>query len=188
LKQWSKHEQEMKEQLLEKLIAGPKKTFLHRTFNFLSFLMGVAGFLMLVGQLVGLYFYNMDPIQSLMRCYVVLMCALIVLNEMGWTSVVRESDILRIWIFRGIFYSFVGVLGMEEMDTESASAHTTAASQKVALKFIQIVAYVMVGCGIAYFIMGCLCLQLLRNRIVTDYEQRCKEAKANRQKIIETVV
>lgn len=145
--------------------------------------MGIAGVLMLLGQLVGVYFYEGDPVQGVMRCYVVLMCVLIVLNELQWTKFIRESAILRIWITRGIFYAFVGVLGLEENDTQNASEHKSATGRAQALEFIDIVAYLMIGCGISYFVMGCLCLQLLRNRVLTDYEQRVKEAKVNRQKV-----
>ena len=123
----------------------------------------------------------MDPVQGVMRCYVVLMCLLVILNELQWTQFIRESAILRIWITRGIFYSFVGVLGMDENDT-SAVATQHFRGQTQALKFVEVVAYIMVACGIVYFAMGCLCIQLIYNRAVADYEQRCNEAKANRKK------
>ena len=118
-----------------------------------------------------------------MRCYVILMCLIIILNELEWTKFIRESAILRIWITRGIFYSFVGVLGLEENDTETTDEqHTQVIGHDQALIFIQIVAYIMVGCGILYFVMGCICLQLVRNRVMTDYEQRCSEATTNRKR------
>ena len=116
-----------------------------------------------------------------MRCYVVLMCLLVILNELQWTQFIRESAILRIWITRGIFYSFVGVLGLEENDTSAVAAEHFK-GQAQALQFVEVVAYSMVACGCAYFVMGCLCIQLIHNRIVTDFEERCSEAKANRKK------
>jgi hypothetical protein len=106
---------------------------------------------------------------------------LVIINELQWTQFIRESAILRIWITRGIFYSFVGVLGMEENDTTLvATQHFTG--QEQALKFVEVVAYMMVACGIVYFVMGCLCIQLIYNRAVADYEERCNEAMANRKR------
>ncbi|CAB9522370.1 COPI associated protein [Seminavis robusta] len=185
LKEWSKKEEanqnEQMRSQLERLTKGPRKSCLHRTFNLLSFVMGMAGFLMIIGQLIGLYYYEMDPIQGIMRGYVVLMSLLVILTELQWFQFIRESAILRIWITRGIFYSFVGVLGLEENDTTKISSeHVGVAS---AVKFVEVVAYIMVGCGCLYFVMGCLCLQLIYNRVVTDYEQRVSEAKANQKKV-----
>lgn len=187
LKAWKQHEATQEESALratlKDLTEGPQKTCLHRTFSFLSFLMGMTGLLMLIGQLVGLYFYELDPIQGVMRCYVCLMCFIVILNELEWFNFIRESAILRIWITRGIFYSFVGVLGLVEIDTEKASHHTTMQGQGAALKFIEVVAYMMVACGMLYFAMGCLCLQILRNRVMADYDQRSAEVKANNKKV-----
>ena len=143
--------------------------------------MSIAAILMLVGQLIGLYYYEVDTIQGVMRVYVVLMCVVIVLNELEWTDFIRESSILRIWVPRGMFYSFVGVLGIEEDDTEYTRQYSVGEEQ--ALQFIIIVAYIMVACGVAYFVMGCLCLQLLRNRVVSDYDEKCKEAMASQKKV-----
>jgi hypothetical protein len=185
LQEWSKFQEkketlEMKTQL-DKLTQGPKKGFIHRMFNFISFWMGIAGFLMIIGQVIGLQYYEVDPIQAVMRCYVVLMCLLVIVNELQWFQFIRESAILRIWITRGIFYSFVGVLGMEENDT-TAVATVPYTGQAQALKFVEVVAYMMVACGMVYFVMGCLCIQLIYNRAVADYEERCNETMANRKR------
>lgn len=34
----------------------------------------------------------------------------------------------------------------------------------------------MLAVGLIYFVLGCLCVQLIRNRVVADYEQRRKDA------------
>ena len=187
LKEWSEHEEQTETAKLRaeltRLKNKPKKSCMHRLFNLISFLMGTTALLMTTGQLAGLYLYEVDPLEGVVRCYVVLMCFVILLNELEWTKFIRDSAILHIWITRGIFYSFVGVLGLEENDTTTAdSEHSAMIGHDQAMNFILVVAYMMVACGVLYFGMGCLCLQLVRNRVMADYEQRSTEATTDQKR------
>ena len=142
------------------------------------------------GQIVGLAYEDIDILSCVMRGYVMVLCALIVCNEAEWTALVRNSRILRYWITRGLFYAFVGVIGLQQNDhaTEvEPYLHDSSAS----LRFIKVVAWLMVAVGALYFGMGALCLQILYNRLRRDYEDRVKRAVHVRKladNLVESVV
>lgn len=135
---------------------------------------------MCIGQIVGIYFYKVGPIQLVLRIYVIVMCIMVMMNELQFTKFIRDSAILRMWISRGMFYTFVGVLGMEENDAGVAE-HKGVSGRQAALQFVKVVALLMLVAGLVYFVMGCLCIQLVKNRVVADYEQRCKDADDRRR-------
>lgn len=146
---------------------------MHRFFRMISFMSGCAAFLMGLGQVVGMTFEDMDLISYVLRGYVIVLCVLVVFNEGEWTSLIKNSSILRYWVTRGLFYSFVGVIGIQQNDhVEEPDRDEDSAS----LKFIKVVAFLMVGFGAIYFGMGVLCLQIYYNRLRRDYEERRSRA------------
>jgi hypothetical protein len=44
------------------------------------------------------------------RCFAVLLCALIVFIESEWDMVLQRLKVMHLWIFRGLFYAFVGLI------------------------------------------------------------------------------
>ena len=70
---------------------------------------------------------------------------------------------------------------MEENDVEKAEEHKGVSGRQTALQFVKVVAGMMLASGFMYFVLGCLCVQLIRNRVVADYEQRCKDADDRRR-------
>jgi hypothetical protein len=94
-------------------------------------------------------------------------------NEWEW-FLTRDSKILQLWFTRGLFYSFVGVLGLEENDTASSKA----AVPQMATTYIAVVAWLMVATGMLYSLLGLLCLQGWEQRLRRDYAQRRERAAA----------
>lgn len=154
---------------------------MHKFFNFISLVVILAAINMAVGQFVGMKFETVGPIQYVLRIYVIVLCLLVILVELEWTRFARESFILRMWITRGLFYAFIGILGLEENDTSTkkGSSHTS-----ISLNYIKAVAWVMVVCGTLYFLMGAFCLQIYYNRMRKDYEERLEHARHVRQSAI----
>jgi hypothetical protein len=175
---WSKKEQdtalqerneELRAQYEEEV--HPSRRWLHKFFVLVSTVSGIAAFSMCLGQLIGIAFQQVGPIQYVLRVYVIILCLLVILNELEWTKYTRESKIMRIWITRGMFYSFIGVLGLEENDTSSIK-NTNEQGYNFSLQFVKAVAWVMVSCGALYFFMGMFCMQIVYNSMRADYEQR----------------
>jgi hypothetical protein len=140
----------------------------------------IASFLMALGQLIGMLYQKEGPIQYVLRIYVILLCFLAILTELEWTAFARESAILRFWVTRGFFYSFIGILGLEENDT-SADKDTSFNNIDAAREFTKVVAWMIIGVGIAYSLMGLCCLQVLYKRQRADYEARVERAGVVRE-------
>lgn len=153
----------------------PKKTCTHRLFRFVKFLAIIAAFAMIIGQLVGIAFNLVGPIQYVLRVYMIGFCTVMILNEVEWISFFYQSSLLSNWISRGVLYSFVGTIGISQYTTEAPSTSDAAAVSgfpKAALLYIQVVAWGMVAIGMLYFLLGIFCCQLVYQNVRKDYEQR----------------
>lgn len=156
---------------------NPSRRFMHRFFNLIALITGVCGFLMGVGQIVGMTFENLDIISYVLRAYIMVLSVLVALIEMEWTAFVLNSSILRIWITRGLFYAFVGVIGIQQNDNVIyRDDDHRVINKSPSLQFIRVVAWLMVACGVLYLGMGVACLQIYYNRLRRDYEERCGRA------------
>lgn len=141
-----------------------------------STLAGLTATGMMLGQALGFLFQVGGPIQYFLRFYVVLLSLIVILSECECTKFIRESGILKHWMSRGLLYAFVGLLGLEQMDT-SSSRNQDRRGFQVSMKFMEGVAWVMVGCGVLYFVMGAFCLHLVLNRLRHDYQERLTRAR-----------
>lgn len=156
---------------------NPKRHPLHKFFKFVSFVVGVSAFLMMIGQFVGIAFESVGPIQYVLRVYVIMLCMLTILNELEWSTFTTSSKLLNLWVTRGVIYAFIGVLGLEENDVSPESKNMSYATRTVALNFIKAVAWMMISCGVLYFVMGVFCLQLAEKKMRESYETRVERSK-----------
>jgi hypothetical protein len=155
---------------------NPKRSIIHSFFRMISFMTGCSAFLMGLGQIIGMTYNHIDTISYVLRSYVIALCFLVVMVEAEWTSFVRNSSILRYWITRGLFYSFVGIIGIQQNDHVEERNPSESRRDSASLKFIRVVAWLMVASGVVYFMVGILCMQIIYNRLRRDYEERCKRA------------
>jgi hypothetical protein len=173
----TERERELQQQLHDEI--NPKRRWLHHVFILVSIVAGLSALNMALGQFIGIAYGKVGPIQYVLRVYVILLCALVILNELEWTKLTRDSTILHLWVTRGMVYAFIGVLGLEENSTTQANQN--AEGRGTALGYIMVVAWLMVGCGTLYFCMGVLCLQLVCNRMREDYQHRLIRSKETRR-------
>jgi hypothetical protein len=151
----------------------PTKRPAHRLVLLFRGITVLAALNMAVGQVLGIVFETAGPVQYVLRFYVVLLCLLVILNELEYFALTVESRILHYWVTRGALYAFIGLLGLEENDT---SAGVSTSSSSVATTYVKAVAWVMIGIGATYFLMGLFCLQFVYDRIRMDYERRLERA------------
>jgi hypothetical protein len=170
-----KKEEKLRSELDEEL--HPSRKCLHQIFIFISIITTLSALLMGIGQFIGIYFQQEGLVQYVIRIYVIALCVIVMFNEMEFTKMVRESAMLRIWITRGAIYAFIGILGLEESEASPTSNHQDSAGRDRALTFVMVIAWIMVGLGVLYFVMGVLCLQLVSNRLREDYQERVERSK-----------
>jgi hypothetical protein len=180
---WARQEEESaQEALRERLIAqqdedlAPSRSWIHRFMIMVSALAGLTAVGMVLGQALGFIFQVGGPIQYFLRFYVVLLSLLVILNECECTKFIRESGILNHWMSRGLLYAFVGLLGMEQLNT-SSSRNQDRRGFQVSMRFMEFVSWIMVACGVLYFVMGAFCLHLVLNRLRHDYQERLARAR-----------
>lgn len=187
LDQWSSQEQENEERERRDELraqyeteANPKRRIFHKFIVFLSAVAVCSSLFMGLGQLIGTMYQEQGPIQYVLRLYVVMFCLLAALVELEWTKFARESAVLRFWVTRGLFYCFIGLLGLEENDT-LADKTESLRNFDAAREFTRVVAFMIIGVGTTYAAMGIFCLQLYYNRLRSNYESRLGRAEVVRE-------
>lgn len=79
-----------------------------RIFHFIS------GFLGFASAAVNVYVMisnkSLGMVDLIIHAYTIMLCAAVVLAELDWRFFMAQVKILDSWIFRGLFYGFVGVL------------------------------------------------------------------------------
>mmetsp|Transcript_10278 Transcript_10278/g.15025 ORF Transcript_10278/g.15025 Transcript_10278/m.15025 type:complete len:199 (-) Transcript_10278:83-679(-) len=158
----------------------PRRTCGHRIFVFINVIAGFIALAMAVGQLVGIVYYEVNPIHFVVRIYMVIFCILMFLNEIACTSFIRDSRVLNNWISRGLIYSFVGIMGVSQNEVHSASSSTKKGAV-AAFTYVEVVAWAMVAIGVLYLLMGLLCCQRIANGMQEEYAERAENGKKLRK-------
>lgn len=159
---------------------NPKRRKIHKLFFFISVLAMFAALSMAVGQVIGLVFKNVGPIQWILRAYTIGLCFVVLFTEMEMSKLARENIILHNWISRGLIYSFIGVIGLEEIDTSDFKENPVRGVVP-AQYFIKAVAWIMIGIGAMYFFMGIACFQQYYEKERVEYNERRAVAVINRR-------
>lgn len=69
------------------------------------------------------------------------------------------------------------MIAMVENDTEGGKNLDVPGADELLL-FIEIMSYVQAGLGVLYYVLGLLCVQMLKNKEYADFERRGREIKA----------
>ena len=67
-----------------------------------------------VAEILAIIYHKLTPQGIAIRVYGVLFSFGVVFTEMGWTQAIRDTWLLQSWIGRGVIYTFVGLLALEE--------------------------------------------------------------------------
>lgn len=164
----------------------PTRHLLHKLFIVVSVLTALVAMWMGTGQILGIAVYENGPVDYVLRGYVILLCLIVILVELEWPAFARESAVLHNWVSRGLLYVFIGVIGMQENET-AVLKNEEYHSYEVMTDIIKAVAWNMAGCGLLYFVMGLLCLQLLLHRMRKDYQARLELSKEQKKQAQEGV-
>jgi hypothetical protein len=174
--------------------AWGQRTFLHKVFVLVRILTGLTGCNNIIAQLVALSFQGNLPMEVLLRCYTIGLCVLVILIEAEHqkTKLVKESMILQNWISRGVFYTFLGILGLVQYDIGTDNYYTNRNQysnnsnsnkyytvriptlEDAGECYIWVVSWVMFAMGVVYIVMGVLCLQTKLQQLRQDYQTLIK--------------
>lgn len=152
----------------------PARRSLHNVFIIISVLTSICALWMIGVQVMGFVVYENGPVDYVLRSYIIVFSILVIFVELEWPKFAREASLLHYWIPRGLIYVFIGVLGLQENDSVVKEGYTTYATM---LEVAKVGAWNMIGCGILYFCMGVLCLQLVLKRLRKSYQEKLAQYK-----------
>jgi hypothetical protein len=176
------------------------RTQAHKTFLMFNIMAGFTGVNNVVAQCIAITYKGDLQMEIVLRFYMIGFCILVVLNEMEKTQIIRESLVLSNWVGRGIFYSFLGVLGQNLYDvgydnryrrngyyggssgSSSSSSNRSGdyngyygprmpSSEDFAEWYIWMTSFLLFFIGVIYLIMGACCLQRKLNLLRAQYQQ-----------------
>lgn len=170
-----KAEEEAQQAASEEEVTNPKRRKIHKLFFFISVVAMISALSMSAGQVIGLVFKKVGPIQWILRAYTIGLCFVVLFTETEMSKLARENIILHNWISRGLIYAFIGVIGLEEIDSSDFKENPVRGVVP-AQYFIKAVAWVMIGVGAVYFFMGIACFQRYYEKERTEYNELCAQA------------
>lgn len=138
---------------------GQQREGFRRCMVFISHVVVLSAINMLAGQILGMAIETLDAVDYTLRFYVMALCTLVIFVEMEWTQLARGSIVRRIWVTRGLFYGFIGVLGLEQNEKATLCEGGLRISD-LARAYLRAVSWVMIACGILYLILGILCMHM----------------------------
>jgi len=78
------------------------RTFTHRVYRFFKFIAIILSLLLLVAQVVSVFFLAFDRVEFVLKLFLCSFSVLIMLNELEWWGMLRDSRLLWNWITRGV--------------------------------------------------------------------------------------
>lgn len=109
---------------------------------------------------------DLSHVEMAVRVYILLFCLVVVAAELDWTAAMKEFNVLNSWIFRGAAYAFIGLLTLQFADDESGGV--------TAAYFIKAAGWIQVGVGVVYFLLGIACVNKLKAKKQTKYDDMVK--------------
>lgn len=157
----------------------PKRKIAHKLFIIYSCIVGFTSVLLGIGNFLAVFYEEVgtssnDILRYIISVYLLLMTGMVVIVELEWTVLIAESKLLIWWVTRGLVYVFIGVISLNQnllYGTKNPFGES----------FVNILSYLMIGCGTGYTIMGVLCLQVLLNKYRFDFKSKSNSARGKRE-------
>ena len=173
------------EERRRKMLSGlPRRNCCHGLFIVLNIIAVAACLCMILSEALPLFFIEMKLLQIILRCYITFFCLIFIVAELELPlPFVGSSQSLHNFISKGFNFTFVAIVGLEQAQAdlvEETVKHRNADPMGIEWSwfhalFVEIPAYIMLGTGILYMIMGLLCLRPVRDRCREDYARRMEE-------------
>lgn len=171
----------------------------HKMFVMVSIMAALSAVNNAVAQIIALRYPGNYHTEVLLRLYMIGFCILSVLLEVEFNvPLLRESFVLTNWISRGVFYSFLGLLGQSLYDvgydnhfrryryagnSNGGYGNNNAryygvygprmpTTEDFAEWYVWMTSYLMFFVGVLYIVLGALCLQNKLREIRRQYQIR----------------
>jgi len=160
----------------------PKRRIAHKIFIVYSFIVGFTAVLLGIGNFLAVFYEEVgtsanDILRYIISVYLLVMTGMVIIVELEWTVLIAESKLLIWWVTRGLIYVFIGVISLNQ----NLLYGTT---NPFGESFVNILSYLMIGCGTGYTIMGVLCLQVLLHKYRFDFKVQSQAADGKQDEAI----
>lgn len=148
---------------------------------------------LLLSQILPIFFMNdssttIGPVQMALRCYMSVFCIGAICAEQEALSI-NNVPLLKSWILRGLVYSFLGLVGLEESAAINyKTTGTPSLSFEDASVFILMSSFAMVFMGVTYFLMGIMCLGMVRDNLRSKYKSKVEKEIFKREMMKESEI
>lgn len=175
------------EERRRKMLSGlPRRNCCHGLFIIINIIAVAACLLLILSQVLPIFFVKevQTILQLTLRGYLTFFCLIFICAEMELPlPFVRSSQSLHNFISKGFNYTFVAIVAMEQAQAdlvEESIKKRTNDPMGMDLSwfhalFVEIPAWVMLGVGALYMVMGILCMRPVRDRCREDYARRMEE-------------
>ena len=137
-----------------------RRLYLHRFGAFVSALSISAASGMGLVQLLGIFLgAPMSILQIVLRIYVFGFCIGIVLLETECKAILGDHPLLHQWTTRGLLTAFVGVVGLEEVETTELSAVELHGNTLAEAFYLRTLAGLLIAIGVVQLVLGISCIQ-----------------------------
>jgi hypothetical protein len=176
------HENDSAGQNVQVVLSPMKNCFLH-FFHWFEALAIMSCFGILTTQLIPLVVVPLRQLgflQTVLRVYVSLFTVIFILIELRvpW-EFLKKAHLLQTYFSRGLLYTFLGVIGMEEAYSGRIDdmVHHASSDFHVAWAplFMQISSWFVFVIGCAYMLLGLCCMQLVRDNLDQKHKQQVEE-------------
>lgn len=150
-----------------------------------------------VSQIWGMAMKALGLMEVVMRTYLIAISGMIIMNELELSAVLKRSPILQKYMWRGLFYSFIGNLGalLNDIGKDSYNRYNgynnnnyknnsgyitfrIPTLEHFIESFIQVTSVVLFLMGCIYLIMGLLFVQGKIEQEIEKYRVRLAAAEA----------
>jgi hypothetical protein len=174
-----------------------ERTCAHKFSLFLNAIVIISAVGIAIGQIWGMAMKNLGLMEVVMRCYLVAISGMLILNELESVSVLTHSPILQKYFWRGLGYTFIGTLSTLLNDVGNDDYYNNwnryknnynnnngyvtfmVPSLENALElFIGITSRVLFCAGCVYCVMGLLWVQNKIEKDIDEFRDRLHLAEA----------
>eukprot|EP00953_Heterococcus_sp_UTEX-ZZ885_P013880 7919-Heterococcus_DN1.PRE.1 len=94
----------------------------------------------------------------------------LIFAELDWADTIAKFAVLARWVWRGLALTFVGLLTLEFSGDNTEG--------KTAAYFVKAIAWITIGLGVIYFLMGLTRVNKLKEKKQAEYETKLSEPAA----------
>ena len=163
----------LRAQLMEEI--DPSRPWLNHFCVLVSYFTLLVALMMAILEVCAFFFLSMTLLENIQCFYIILFCLLAIATETNLFNITSDSKVLKLWIFRGLLYIFIGILGLNAI-INNVIVQGAEFQRMIFRDMLIVFSYLMIGAGMLYLIMGLLCFQVINDKLEHNYQEKRSRA------------